>query len=80
MVKQHLNGNRHKYNEVIIDGDTWVENLPHSIEAVYYESGGERNALRVYRLLRTHFGLSEAQLPLLHLTQGAMPFLASSLQ
>ena len=68
MVRQHLRANKAKYNEVILDGDWWVHNLPRSIEAVFFQRGGEQNARRIHHQLLSHFKLSSSEIPLVRLS------------
>ncbi|KAL3905800.1 MAG: hypothetical protein SGPRY_010788, partial [Prymnesium sp.] len=42
-------------------------NLPHSIGAVYYQSGGEQTARRIHRQVLAHFKTSFDELPLLRI-------------
>ena len=69
------------YNEIIVDGSRWTENLPQSIEAFFTSDDLGHKDMDVargeHRKFLDRFSLDAAQVPLLHLYQSnwdAHPF------
>jgi len=65
------------YNEVLVDGKVYADNLPHSVAAFYYgllgseESWPRVHATQMYLSFLDHYNLTEAQVPLVQFDLGA---------
>lgn len=57
------------YNEIILESESWVANLPHTLEAVFVLLGSDRafqqRARKVHASLISEYNLSVDELPLL---------------
>ena len=70
-------GNGQRFNEVMVDTDWYVNNMPLSLEAFFVPARGNLpQAARIHRHFLSHFGLSEAEVPLLvfHAGEHAAPW------
>ena len=53
-----------QYNEFIVDGFYWNQNLPHSIEAIVIGDGGKAKASALHQRFLEAYSLTAEQVPL----------------
>ena len=67
MQQQRAGGSR-SYNEIVLDSASWIEHMPRTIEAVFYNAGGtdwHPAAKTLHGKLLAAYGLTAEQVPLL---------------
>jgi hypothetical protein len=77
LLAQHDQGKAGVYNELILDGVSWQDNLPHTIEAVFwphYANDGQRKHARdVHSKFLQRYGLTWQQVPLIEYDERTTP-------
>ena len=67
MLSMQERTNAHKYNEVIVSTSRYVEQLPHSLEAIFTLDMSDRHPREVHTRFLQETGLRKSDCPLLHL-------------
>lgn len=65
---QARKGRAADHNEIVLDADSWVRNLPRTVEAVFMLAGADEKyaqaAREVHRALLSEYGITESTIPL----------------
>eukprot|EP00947_MAST-08B_sp_MAST-8B-sp1_P000543 g543.t1 len=78
-----MEANQHLYNEIVVDTNTWVAGLPHTILAFWYPTGGQNatlqhmattDAYRAHQLFNTKYPDHKVPLLVLDVHGGRRPF------
>jgi len=76
-MMQHHMAYPYSYNEVVVDTASWVDNLPRTLEAVYFQRGdaaGEQRARAVYGSFKQIYSDAPTLLLSMDLTKLDAPF------